>query len=260
VCTIVVLRRPDTEWPVLIAANRDEMLNRPWAPPGRHWPDRPQIIAGLDRMAGGSWLGLNDQGVVAAALNREGSLGPAAGKRSRGELVLDALDHADAADAAAALSALDPRAYRPFNLVVADNRDAFLLALREGAGRIAVEPLPPGLTMLTSRDRNDPRSPRIRVYHPLFAAAKIPDPGAGDWSDWAALLGTRDSEPGAGAVESLFIDPLSPDDSGALFGTVSSSLLALPAAGRPDRHPIWRFASGQPENWRWLEVAPEPGS
>ena len=71
-----------------------------------------------------------------------GTLGPEDGKRSRGELVLDALDYADAADAARAMVHLDPAAYRPFNLVVADNRDAFWLTLREGAKRIVAESIP----------------------------------------------------------------------------------------------------------------------
>ena len=84
-------------------------------------------MAGLDVQAGGSWLGINDHGVVAGVLNRTGTLGPAAGKRSRGELVLEALDHATAAAAAQALSDLDPNAYRPFNLVIADHREAFWL-------------------------------------------------------------------------------------------------------------------------------------
>ena len=57
---------------MLIAANRDEMRGRPWSPPGRHWPQRPGIVAGQDREAGGTWLGANDAGVVAAVLNRVG--------------------------------------------------------------------------------------------------------------------------------------------------------------------------------------------
>ena len=69
-CTVVILRRPDHRWPVLIGANRDEMIDRPWKPPGRHWPDRPEVVAGLDILAGGSWLGINDWGVAAAVLNR----------------------------------------------------------------------------------------------------------------------------------------------------------------------------------------------
>ena len=101
-CTLVILRRPDHRWPVLIGANRDEMIDRPWQPPGRHWPDRPEVVGGLDSLAGGSWLGINDWGVAAAVLNRHGSLGPLPGRRSRGELVLEALDHADAVAAAEA--------------------------------------------------------------------------------------------------------------------------------------------------------------
>src|SRR6266852_2729393 len=126
-CTLVILRRPEHRWPVLIGANRDEMIDRASQPPGRHWPDRPELVAGLDLLAGGAWLGVNDWGVAAAVLNRQGSLGPAPGMRSRGELVLEALDHADAVAAAEALSHLDPSAYRSFNLVVADNRDGFWL-------------------------------------------------------------------------------------------------------------------------------------
>src|SRR5438045_6917906 len=103
------------------------MIDRAAKPPGRHWPDRPEVTAGKDLLAGGSWLGINDWGVAAAILNRHGSLGPAPGQRSRGELVLEALDHADAVAAAEALTHLDPAAYRRFNLIVADNRDGFWL-------------------------------------------------------------------------------------------------------------------------------------
>jgi len=83
-CTLVLLRRPGHQWPLILGANRDEMVGRPWKPPGRHWDDRPNVVAGLDELAGGSWLGVNDEGVVAAVLNRVGTLGPADGKRSRG--------------------------------------------------------------------------------------------------------------------------------------------------------------------------------
>src|SRR6202158_3374504 len=98
-CTLVILRRPEHAWPVVIGANRDEMIDRPALPPGSHCPDRAEIVAGLDLLAGGSWLGLNDWGVAAAVLNRHGSLGPAAGRRSRGEIVLQALEHGHAGGA-----------------------------------------------------------------------------------------------------------------------------------------------------------------
>src|SRR3982074_3460673 len=85
-CTLVILRRPEHAWPVVIGANRDEMIAPPANPPGRRWPGRAEVVAGLDLLAGGSWLGLNDWGVAAAVLNRTGSLGPAPRPRSPGGL------------------------------------------------------------------------------------------------------------------------------------------------------------------------------
>src|SRR3546814_8067474 len=80
--------------------------------------------------------------VVAAILNRRGSLGPAPGKRSRGELVLEALDHADALTAAEALAELDPRAYRRFHLALADNSHAYSLCNREIGRAHVCTPVP----------------------------------------------------------------------------------------------------------------------
>jgi hypothetical protein len=197
-CTLVLLRRPGHRWPVLIAANRDEMVDRPWDPPAAHWPDRPGVVAGRDRLAGGSWLGCNASGVVAAILNRTDSLGPAAGKRSRGELVLDALDYDDAGDAAAALAAIDPAAYRTFNLVIADNRDAYWLRSRDGRSPVEAAVMPAGLSMLTSANLNDTQNFRIAAYLPRFTEATPPDPDKGDWSSWRGILGSREAHPDAG--------------------------------------------------------------
>ena len=247
-CSVVFLRRPDHAWPLILGANRDEMLSRPWKPPARHWPDRPEFVAGLDELAGGSWLGLNDTGVVAGALNRPGSLGPAPGLRSRGELVLEALDHADAADAAAALADLDGRAYRPFNLVVADNRDAFWLRNEGNRGRVEAFPVPEGVSMLTARDLSDRASPRVRLYLPRFEAADPPDPDRGDWRSWEELLSMREEVPGAGPDSALAIET----EMG--FGTSSSALIALPAVERTGVRPVFLFASGLPQPGAWRPV------
>ena len=96
-CTVIILRRPGHDWPLLLAANRDELIGRPWRAPARHWPDRPEIVGGLDEQAGGTWLAVNDSGLIAAILNRPGSLGPEAGKKSRGDLPLIALEATDLA-------------------------------------------------------------------------------------------------------------------------------------------------------------------
>lgn len=246
-CSVIILRRPGHLWPLILGTNRDEMSGRPWRPPGRHWSDRPEVTAGHDELAGGSWLGINDHGLVACVLNRFGTLGPALGKRSRGELVLEALDHADAGEAARALSALEPSAYRSFNLLLADNRDAFWLRNAEGAERIEPFEVPEGLHMLTAHDLDDREgSARIARHLDRFHAAPPPDPEKDDWSAWEALLASRggaEEDPGA-AMTVVF-------QSG--FRTVSSSLLALPAAPSPAR-PHWRFAPGRPDETPYAAV------
>ncbi|MEZ5845471.1 MAG: NRDE family protein [Geminicoccaceae bacterium] len=248
-CTLVMLRRPGhPHWPLIVAANRDELASRKCLPPGRHWEDRDEVRAGLDVTAGGSWLGVNDHGVMAAVLNRRGTLGPEAGKRSRGELVLDALDYADAEAAVSALAHLDPQSWRPFNLIIADNRDAFWLR-HAGDGHVSSIPVCEGVTMATAGELNDPASARTRRYLPLFRNAEWPDPATGDWSEWRMLLGASASETG---------DPM---DAMCIrgegdYGTVSSSLLALPSdIGEPA---VWLFADGPPDRTDFVAVDDGP--
>jgi hypothetical protein len=245
-CSIIILNRPRHDWPVLIASNRDEMHDRAWSPPGRHWPDRPEVTAGLDLLAGGSWQGINDFGVFAGILNRMNTLGPEPGKRSRGELVLDALDFADAHAAVAMLRDLDATAYRPFNMVVADNVKAFWL--RNRGNEIEAEELPAGLSMITAMDRNDISSRRTRYFLPKWAKALAPDPDRGEWEDWAALLAARDHDGGGEVFDAMYIV------SNTGFGTISSSLIALPAVDRSDRRPVWRFLGNRPEKGPWIEI------
>jgi uncharacterized protein with NRDE domain len=274
-CTLILLQRPGSAWPLLLAANRDELKTRPWRPPARHWPDRPEVVAGIDDLSGGSWLGVNDHGVVAAVLNRVGTLGPAPDKRSRGELVLDALDHADAAAAAEMLSDIDPEAYRPFNLIIADNHSAWWLrhagtlpdfgfrtsegswreveAIRlphhtaagaRSTARIECHPVPPGLSMITARDLNDTASVRVRHYLPRFRAVEPPDPEREDWSSWVELLADR-SGPGTTPADAMTI--VVEGD----YGTVCSSLVALPQEGAPRV----LFAAGRPDEAPFTAVA-----
>jgi hypothetical protein len=249
-CTLVILRRPGHAWPVLLGANRDEMIDRPWRAPARHWPDRPDVVAGLDELADGSWLGLNDYGLAAGILNRTGTLGPMPGVRSRGELVLEALDHADAPAAAEALSQLDPRAYRPFNLIVADNRDAFWVRHADPTGTLPLTAtaIPEGLHIIAAGDLDEAETPRLRRYAPRFRAAAPPDPGRGDWSSWEALFldDSYDAADGpAGAMRFT-------TERG--FGTVSTALIALPAPGQAEQRPVFRFITHRPQPEPWRDV------
>ena len=259
-CTLVILRRPGHRWPVLIAANRDEMTARPWRAPARHWPDRADVIAGLDELAGGTWFGLNDHGVCAATLNGRRSLGPQSGFRSRGELPLEALEHADAADAIEALSAINPDAYRSFHLVIADNRDAAVVSLIDTAAgpRIVRTDIAPGLSILTSSGLNDTSHARAKMYLPQFRSSREPDPDAGDaggdWSVWRHLLASRLHDPALGHEGAMTIVT----DNG--YGTICSSLVALPAPNMDGRKPVFLFAAGRPGEAEYRPVAEYAGA
>jgi hypothetical protein len=226
----IVLRIDETG--ICIGANRDEMLNRPWQLPACHWPELPFVVAGRDTLAGGTWLGLNAGGVVAAVLNRHGSLGPAPGLRSRGELPLIALRSPDAATAAAAIARLDAGQYRSFNLVIADARSAFFCAGLT-AGPPQVTPLNAGVWMITSGAPNDLSQPRIARYLPQFTAAPF--------ADWPALLADQSGD----WDSALNIAPRGG------FGTVSAALLRLPRGGKPQ----WDFAPGPPDSAAFAPVS-----
>ncbi len=251
-CTLVILRRPGTDWPLLVAGNRDEMRERPSASPARHWEDRPSVVAGLDGLGGGSWMGLNDYGVVAVVMNREGTLGPDPGKRSRGELVLKALDYAEAVQGARTLALLDAGDYRPFNLFVADPRNAFWLRNLGApeAGKIEVFDVDSGLHLLSARELDDVSHPRTRIYLPRFRRACTPDPDTGEWADWVALLGSRFYPQDLGPKAAMNLDlPIG-------FGTVSSSLIALPSnlGSHLNRKPQWWYAEGPPDKTSFTPV------
>lgn len=208
---------------VLIGANRDEMLARAWDSPAEFWPDLPGVVAGRDRTAGGTWLGVNRHGLVAAVLNRHGTLGPAAGKRSRGELPLLALGESSLEAAKAKTLALDAGVYRSFNLVLADAGGAlFFRGLETGAPQLEV--LGQGTWMITSGEANDVTSPRIARHLPKFTAAPA--------ESWPELLADN-----AAPEESALNIP--PHDG---FGTVSSALITLSRTAPPS----WNFAPGPP--------------
>lgn len=249
-CTLIVLHRPDHDWPLLVGANRDELRDRPWRAPGRHWDDRPDVVAGLDEVAGGSWFGVNDHGLVAAVTNRQGSLGPEPSKRSRGELVLEALDHAEASAAAEALADLAPPAYRAFNLFVADPVAAFWLRHREdGSERIDVFTIPPGVHMLTAGDLDDETIPRIRHYLPRFRQAEVPDPAQGDWQAWQSLLASRVHDADEGSTAAVNID------GPGRFGTVCSHLVAVPRHPGFQQQAVFLFAHGAPDEAPFTPVS-----
>ena len=226
-CSIILRITPEG---VFIAANRDEMASRPWEPPAEYWPG---ICGGRDTLAGGTWLAVNQDGVMASVLNRTGTLGPAPGKRSRGELPLIALREASADAAAAAITRLDAGLYRDFNMVLADARVAYFVR-GLGTGQPEATALPAEVSMITSGEPNDTTLPRIARHLPRFAAAPF--------AEWGTLLADASGE----RAEQLNI----PTAENHGFGTVCATLLALRRQGAP----VHLFAGGPPDTAAFTPV------
>lgn len=234
-CTFILAWRAFPESPVVVAANRDEALDRPSEPPGP-LPGHPGVFAPRDGEAGGTWLGHNDDGVLVGVTNRWTET-PLDGERSRGLLVADALDR-ESAEAAGRFveRAVRETAYAGFNLVVVD-ADAALLY--EWDGRLSVTPLDPGVhvvgnvgadgTGVVPARREEPARAQIADARRAMATLR-PEPGesAAAWRGRARDL-LRDHEYGF-CVH------------GEGFGTRSSSLVTLGADGGVD----YEFADGPP--------------
>lgn len=142
-CTLIVLHRCVPGKPLVVAANRDEFFARPAEGPAIRSSGKGRVLAPLDLEAGGSWVGLSESGLFAGLTNLRpiGSIGSIEKKRrSRGEVVMAALESRSAEEAAETLLRLEAGAYNPFQLCVADAKSASLLVYRDTPRIFALEP------------------------------------------------------------------------------------------------------------------------
>jgi len=181
-CLILVAWRQHPQYPLVVAANRDELHARPAQRAG-FWQDHPEILAGRDLEAKGTWLGVSRSGRFAAVTNYRGGRDPHAAE-SRGTLVSKFL----LSDLAPGKypSSLNPASYSGFNLLVADRDDLWWLSNRDGGSRR----LDPGSYALGNLLLDTPEVMGIKqrfagtpaAVEPLFsllAEAKIVAPGYG---------------------------------------------------------------------------------
>ncbi|MPZ15503.1 MAG: hypothetical protein GEU73_13960 [Chloroflexi bacterium] len=241
-CFVALLLEVNAHVPVVVAANRDEARARPSAPPHR-WPGEPALWAGQDRVAGGTWLGVNSTGLLVAITNRrEGENDP--DLPSRGLLCVTTLRQTSL-DAARAYVAeeLRTRRYNPFNLLCVQGTSGWAATWRGD-----VVPLEPGVHVLTNRGELDDdrlamvRHARGRLAQLDLTTASIP----------ALLQG----------LGQLCADTSGPEPicrPGGDRGTVSSSLIALDTDGSIAAY--WH-AEGPPSEHRYLplDVTEEPAA
>lgn len=144
-CLILVAWRAHPDYPLVVAANRDEFFARPAAEAG-WWPDAPSVFAGRDLEAGGTWLGLGRDGRFAGLTNFRDPQRNRDGTPSRGALVADFLRGREStAEALARLQFEGPR-YNAFNLLVSDGDSLGIYESASGSARL----LEPGLHALSN--------------------------------------------------------------------------------------------------------------
>jgi hypothetical protein len=261
-CTAVLSIEPGA--PALLAGIRDELTDRAWLPPGRHWPQYPGLIGGLDLLAGGTWLAVAPaERRVACVLNARGTMAPAGSRRSRGVLPLQAaaegkLDHAQMAS------------FDPFHLLSVDLATAVLwswdgehLTERELTSGLHIV-VNSGLdTDLPSGDARGPGEPaeqssresvarahelaRLAHFRPRLGAAPrpavLPDvPVRQAWGAWLPLI---DGD-GIGRDDQRALIVRHDVGGGRIWGTTSVSLIALSPdglrydfTGRPGDQAAW---------------------
>jgi uncharacterized protein with NRDE domain len=179
-CLLVVVSRLDPGAPLVVGANRDERLDRGALAMTVLDESGPRILGGRDEEAGGTWLAINQHGVVAGLTNRPSPGGRQADKRSRGELPLALARHRDAASAVEDFVArLRPSDYNPAWLLVGDRTSLYALDMT-GATDIAdsgsdgdrprVEQLGPGIHILENNPLGD-NAPKAAHVRKLLADA-----------------------------------------------------------------------------------------
>lgn len=212
-CVIAFAWQAHPRWRLVLIGNRDEFHARPSLPLSR-W-EQPPIVAGKDLEAGGTWLGVADDGRCSVVTNVRDPRDPQLG-RSRGLLALDYLAGSDDAVAHAGSLLRTAADYRPFNLLTFDTTHGFYIGNRPDSRAQAVQP---GVHGLSNADFNTPW-PKTRAlmnhlsawiaagqddeFAPLFDALadphvypddQLPDTGVGlereRWLSSAFIRGDR---------------------------------------------------------------------
>lgn len=237
-CILAIQYNLVPESPILVAANREEYFDRPAVAPSIQ-SGKPRILCGLDQQAGGTWLGVNQNGMFVAASNRPKSVPPIA-PRSRGVLCRDLLRCGSARQAVdQAMDELLAGKYDGVNYVIADSESAWVVHGGDEANAVELEE---GLSVIANGDVNDTRDERVQLAFRLLT------------------LQTLDSPVKFLAVASkVFARPPAPLGRASMVvrgrdrGTVSSTLLSL---GKKPRDAIYQFANGSPDQAKYEDYSP----
>ncbi len=226
-CILIVMRGFHAEHPLVLAGNRDERTDRKSAPPGLWHGQRRRILSPRDRQAGGTWLAIDDRSAFAGITNLAG-VPPVPEAPSRGHLVHAVLDHGDLDAGIAVVSArVREHQYSGFQLVAGDRNR--LVVMRHANGHVDVIDWLEPVLVVTNEHGPGQLQPRG------LAAASMPALALPQrLTALAQVLRDRGGD-GQHAI----------CKHGANYGTVSSSLVAVPA-GDPQKL-VWSYAPGPPD-------------
>jgi uncharacterized protein with NRDE domain len=238
-CLIAFAIGASKRWPLLVAANRDEFLDRPTLPLARWTSDAgTEIISGRDIRAGGTWMGLTAAGRIAMLTNVRG---PASltGEKSRGELVTGWLE--SAADAAGFMAGIDAQAYGGFNLVLGDFKSGawHWLSNKPGPG-LESHALKPGVYGLSNGALDTPWPKTLGLKKALHSALAASGEEALEQELMTALRDRRRA--GREDLPSTGV-PL------ALEEALSSAFVDFPEHGYGTRSSTVLLASAATEGW-----------
>lgn len=232
-CLLLLALESHPIFRLVVAANRDESYDRP-AAAAAFWPEYPSILAGRDMDAGGTWLGVTQDGRFAALTNFREPGKHRTDAPSRGGLVEAFLkDKTSAVSYVEALSRTEHR-YNGFSLLAWDGYQLVYCSNRDGAGSRVLDP---GLYGLSNGTLDEPW-PKVTLAKRLLATA-LADPDHGLQGRLFALLGDRtqvpdDALPRTGlpvawerALSPIFV-------TAGHHGTRCSTVLLLDATGSVD--------------------------
>lgn len=227
-CLIVVGHRMHPDYPLVLAANRDEYYQRPTAA-ADFWAQAPEVLAGRDLQGGGTWLGVTRQGRWAALTNVRGA-GTAPAGHSRGLLVSGFLRSTDAPQRYLTRVARWGHRFAGFNLLAGDCSELASFSNCDAGVRL----LSPGCYGLSNHLLDSPW-PKVEQAKQQFKAV-LEKPGFKLDQLWQVLSDRR--LPSAKSLPETGLDPDLERALGAIFvqlpgyGTRCSTLLAIGRGGQ----------------------------
>jgi uncharacterized protein with NRDE domain len=226
------------ESPILVACNREDLLGKAISPPSIQ-SGKPRILASLEQKSGGTQLGVNQNGMFCAAINRKKYAVPPS-PRSRSVLCRNMLRCNSAREAVdLALEELHSEQYPGVNFVVADAESGWVV---HGGNDVNVCELDEGLSIVGVNDLDDRNDERVRLAQRLLTLQMLDSPVK--FLAVASKVFAR--SPQISARANMIVREKD-------FGTVSSTLISL---GKKPRDAIYQYSSGAPDESKYEDFSP----